>query len=167
MPIKRLMPLFLILLLFTTPCLAQWAEAFYDCVCYQGTRTECLKKVDLDYPELRSEFAQQNSNKEDSANWLSQMRAAQIILEQRYQVRMTEEGSCLQSAIIVVKSAIGFSLSEKRFSPARSFPFLKSLYNLSRDAYQWAQNNCFNQSSGQYTPLNIILPNPQMCRFHQ
>lgn len=167
MQINRLAPVIIVVLFMTASCLGQWAESYYDCICYNGTRSECLKKVDQDYPEFRKEFMQQTSNKEDTVTWLPQMRAAQIILEQRYQVRTLEEGPCLQNAIGVIKSAVGFSLKEKELPLANSEPFLKSLYVLSKDAYQWAQENCFNQSSRQFPALNINLPNPTLCRPRQ
>jgi hypothetical protein len=166
MPINRLIPFIIVVFFLTASCFGQWAESYYDCICYNGNRNECLKKVDQDYPEFRREFTENTSNKEDSTTWLSQMRAAQIILEQRYQVRSHEEGSCLQTAIGVIKSALGFSLKEKQLSLPNSVPFLKSLYTLSKEAYQWAQENCFNQANGQFIPLSITLPNPLLCRSH-
>ncbi len=159
--------LFLFLALMILPLsspsiFGQWIENYYECLCYSGSRTECIKKIDSNHPEYRDFISAQFSSK-DTSLWLSQIRAAEIILDQRAQER-PEESTCLKSARSHIDHALLFSIKEKMEARPDSFTYIKALHELSREIYQWAEENCFNNRNAPSTPLEINLPNPNLCR---
>jgi len=160
---------FLKLLLFITVlplCVSaqeHWIEQYYECVCYSGERIECLKRIQARFPDFR-EFSAGNQAANPSASiMLSQVRAAQLTLDQRTRNR-PEESACIEKATNILGHALIFSVRERMESKNESEIYVRALHGLSREVFQWAEQNCFNQSGAPEEPLPLNLPNPRLCR---
>lgn len=155
---------FFIFLLFTTPTFPHWIESYYGCVCYSENKSECISKVESEYPDSK-DYALISISNSESVHLLTQIRAAQIILEQRYLSR-PEETACLLPAKTQLSHALSFSMREHSATSPESRVYIKALHELSREVYQWAEDNCFDQKGLPNASLRSELPNPAFCKKH-
>jgi len=162
---SRALTSFFIFLLFTNPIFPHWIESYYSCVCYSENKSECTGKVESEYPDSKGNTLLTISTSE-SVHLLTQIRAAQIILEQRYLSR-PEETACLLPAKTQLAYALSFSIREHSGMSPESRIYIKALHELSREIYQWAEDNCFDQKGTPNESLRSELPNPAFCRKHR
>lgn len=150
------------LLCYTIPAssFGQWVESYYDCICYSGNKAECLKKIENEAPDFRDT---DSNSPEHPDLWLSQVRAAALILDERSRSR-SEESECLEKAKTQIGYALVFAIGEKREKSGGNHILLRGLYNLGREIYNWAELNCFNQLSPPTETFHSSLPNPIFCR---
>ncbi len=156
----------LILCSFSLNLFAQdrWVEHFYECLCYSGERIDCLRQIQSQFPDFR----EPQENREESpllepSILLSQVRAAQLILDQRARSR-SEERACLEKAKNTLGHALLFSLKERMARKQESQIFIEALHRLSKEVFQWAEQNCFNRTEPTSERMPINLPNPKLCR---
>ena len=161
--------LYHLLLIFSVLCLKvsaqdHWIEQFYECLCYSGDRLECLKQTQAHFPDFREpqDYREENSTLEPSI-LLSQVRAAQLILDQRARSR-SEERACLEKAKNTLGHALLFSLKERMARKQDSQIFIEALHRLSKEVFQWAEQNCFNRTEPTSERMPINLPNPKLCK---
>jgi len=158
----------LVLALFALLCShrshGQWVETYYDCICSGISSEMCSSQLEETNSEFHTVFAYFAYHPQDPKEALAQIRSAQIILDQRNQIRSEEEGQCLQYPLFVIKHAAVFAARENSSPTAGSALRIFGLKQLSKQAYEWAEKNCFNQPNGPFSPLKTQLPSPNFCR---
>lgn len=157
-------------LLLVALCLAplnsahgQWIEAYYDCLCSGNSQDFCARQTEENNTEFQRFLNQYLRHPQNSKESIAQIRSAQIILDQRRQIRYDEEGECLQYPLYIVRQAAFFAGQENASATPGSAIRISALRELSKQAYQWAEKHCFNQaSSAQMQPI-LTLPNAMVC----
>lgn len=144
------------------PSYGQWIEAYYKCICQQGSQVECFRQIDREFPEAKDDIEGQPPETENSSLYLTRVRTAQLLLDQRNQLNV-KESLCLESPRMALKNALGFSIKEKMSGRPDSYIYIKALYQLSQQAYQWAEAHCFSKSNSHGAPFDRILPNSGSC----
>ena len=148
--------------LVSMPSYGQWIEAYYQCICQEGSQVECFRQIDREFPDARDDIEREGPEAANSSLYLTQVRTAQLLLDQRNQLN-AKESLCLDSPRMALKNALGFSIKEKMSGRPDSYIYIKALYDLSQQAYQWAEAHCFSKSNTHGAPFGRILPNSSSC----
>lgn len=162
---KTLPLLISLIFFFSSSVFGQWIERYYQCACEGGGLDSCSEIVEQNEPNFHAFLNYLSKHPQDSKEAITQLRSAQIILEQRKQIRNEDEGECLDFPLMVIKNATAFAGKELVSKAPGASVRILALRELSKAAYKWAETNCFNQSGPLRSPLLSSLPNPMFCRF--
>lgn len=145
------------------PAHGQWIETYYDCLCSGNSQDFCARQTEENNSEFQRFLNYFLGHPQNSKESIAQIRSAQIILDQRRQIRYDEEGECLQYPLYIVRQAAFFAGQENSSATPGSAIRISALRELSKQAYQWAEKHCFNQSSSAPMQPTLALPNAMVC----
>lgn len=160
---RLLIPIYFLL---ATPLLTfgQWIENYYECLCSGNSQESCNGQIEEGNPEFQKFAFQFANHPQNARESLTQIRSAQIILDQRMQIRFEEEGECLQHPFYIIKQAAFFAGRENTSATPISAIRISALRELSKEVYHWAEKNCFNQVSAPSKTISSNLPNASLCK---